>query len=56
MIYKTKKVTIMKILKYKNGFVTHPGMMFAIAFILGVVVTILWAKQIISVSFPFCGS
>ena len=46
----------MKILKYKNGFVTHPGMMFAIAFILGVVVAILWAKQLIAVPFPFCGN
>jgi len=40
----------------KKGIITHPGMMFAIAFILGVVVTILWAKQLIAVPFPFCGS
>ena len=45
----------MKILNDRKGIITHPAMMFFIAFVLGVVVTILWAKQIIAVPFPFCG-
>ena len=39
----------------KKGIVTHPAMLFVIAFIIGVVVTILWAQQYIAVPFPFCG-
>ena len=44
----------MAILRNRKGFVTHPAMLFVIAFILGVVLTILWAKQYIAVPFPFC--
>jgi len=44
----------MEFLRNKKGIVTHPAMLFLIAFILGVVVTILWAKQLIAVPFPFC--
>ncbi len=44
----------MRIFKSKKGIVTHPAIMFTIAFILGVIVTILWAKQIIAIPFPFC--
>ena len=45
----------MDILKNKKGIVTHPAFLFIIAFALGVIATILWAKQIIAVQFPFCG-
>ena len=44
----------MNFLKEKKAFVTHPAMLFVIAFALGVIATILWAKQIIAVQFPFC--
>ena len=45
----------MAMLKNKKGIVTHPAMLFVIAFALGVIATILWAKQLIAVQFPFCG-
>lgn len=44
----------MGFLKNKTAFIAHPAVWIAIAFILGVVVTILWAQQYVSVPFPFC--
>ena len=51
---KFKKVILMEFLRNKKGIVSHPAVMFTIAFILGVIVTVLWANQIIAVPFPFC--
>ena len=45
----------MNFLNNKKGIVTHPGFLFVVAFVLGVVLTILWAKQYIAIPFPFCG-
>ncbi|MBI2652658.1 hypothetical protein HYX00_04295 [Candidatus Woesearchaeota archaeon] len=44
----------MKIFDLKNGYIAHPGMLFIVGLIIGIVLTVLWAQQIISVPFPFC--
>ena len=43
----------MKMLDMKNGIITHPGMMFLIAFVLGLVVAYLWANYT-TLANPFC--
>ncbi|MBI2647609.1 hypothetical protein HYW99_03970 [Candidatus Woesearchaeota archaeon] len=50
----SKKGDNMEILDSKRGFVTHPVMLFLIGVVIGIVITILWAKQLIAISFPFC--
>lgn len=44
----------MKIFGFKKGYIAHPGMLFVVGLIVGIILTILWAKQIVSVPFPFC--
>jgi len=43
----------MELTKGKKA-IMHPGYMFIAGLIIGVVLTILWAKGIIALQFPFC--
>ena len=43
----------MKMFDMKKGIITHPGVMFLIAFILGLVVAYLWVNYT-TVANPFC--
>ena len=44
----------MEVFNGKKGFVAHPVMLFIVGVVIGVILTVLWAKQIIAIPFPFC--
>lgn len=48
-----KKVILMDFMKNKRGIVTHPAMMFVIAFVLGLVAAYLWINYV-DIANPFC--